>query len=29
VECHVIGDAYAPRTLLAATRQGFEIGNLL
>jgi 2,4-dienoyl-CoA reductase-like NADH-dependent reductase (Old Yellow Enzyme family)/thioredoxin reductase len=29
VACHVIGDAYAPRTLLAATRQGFEIGNLI
>ncbi len=29
IECHVVGDAYAPRTLLAATRQGFEAGMLL
>lgn len=29
VECHLAGDAYAPRTLLAATRQGFEVGNLI
>jgi len=29
IECHLAGDAYAPRTLLAATRQGFEVGMLL
>lgn len=27
IECHLVGDAYAPRTLLAATRQGFDVGN--
>ena len=29
VECLVVGDAYAPRTLLAATRQGYEVGKAL
>jgi 2,4-dienoyl-CoA reductase-like NADH-dependent reductase (Old Yellow Enzyme family)/thioredoxin reductase len=27
VECYLIGDAYAPRTLMAATSQGFQIGS--
>lgn len=28
-ECHVIGDAYAPGTTMAATAQGHRLGNLL
>jgi hypothetical protein len=28
-EMHVIGDAYAPGTTLAATAQGHRIGNLI
>lgn len=28
-ECHVIGDAYAPGTTMAATAQGHRIGNLI
>jgi hypothetical protein len=29
VETHVIGDAYAPRTVLSATKEGHAVGNRL
>ena len=25
-EVHLVGDCYAPRSVLAATRQGYEVG---
>jgi hypothetical protein len=28
-QCHVIGDAYAPGTIMAATAHGHRIGNLI
>ena len=29
IETHVIGDAYAPRTVLSATKEGHDVGNRL